>query len=151
MRRQTFSVVRRESAGPPDRERVEPGGSVRARAERAALRMAELERIAWREARDRCLQLEKIRRNAQRRVDALNQGSAERFLGERALAEMALREVARCEPRDSAAYTIVSFANLRDRLRFITGSDADRETLLRETLARGGVYDERGCFMEILR
>ena len=113
--------------------------------------MAEMERVAWRVARDRCLKLEEIRRNARRRIAAIADGSPEKFTGERALAEAALREVARCEPHDSAAYTILSFAARRDRLRYLRGSDAYREEMVRETLARGGVRDDRGHFQGIVR
>jgi hypothetical protein len=59
--------------------------------------------------------------------------------------------VARCEPHDSAAYTILSFAGRRERLRYLRGSDAEREAMVRETLARGGVRDNLGYFQEILR
>lgn len=107
------------------------------RTEREACRVAEMERLAWLAARDRCLQLEKIRRNAKRRLAELSRGSPEKFAGERALAQAALREVARCEPHESAAYTILSFASRYDRLRYLRGSDAEREALVRETLARG--------------
>ncbi len=113
-----------------------------------------MERFAWRAARDRCLQLEKIRRNAQRRLDELASAAAdspEKFRGERAWAQAALREVARCEPHDSAAYTILSFSSRRDRLRYLRGSDEERAAMVRETLARGGVRDERGHFQEVVR
>jgi hypothetical protein len=146
---QTSLIRRREGVPASRREAI--GVDLRERAAREARRVAEMERVAWRAARDRCLQLEKIRRNAQRRIAAIVAGSSEKFAGERAWAEAALREVARCEPRDSAAYTIISFAGRRDRLRYLRGSDADREALVRETLARGGVRDDRGRFQEILQ
>jgi len=151
MRRQTFSVVRREDT--------------RARAAREARRIAELEREAFRAAAERCHQLDDLWRKVTRRLDAIDQeglpglrlgepgrkSSHERFLGERALAEMALRDIANWEIPASAAYTIVAFANLRERLRFMTGTDADREALVREALVRGGVYTDTGYFQEILR
>lgn len=113
--------------------------------------MAEMERLEWRAARDRCLQLETIRRNAGGRIAVIACGAPEKFTGERGLAEAALREVARWEPYDSAAYTIVSFAVRRDRLRYLRANDAEREALVRATLARGGVRDDRGHFREIPR
>ena len=105
---------------------------LRERAAREARRVAEMERLAWRTARDRCLQLEKIHRNARRRLAAIAFGSPEQFAGERALAEAALRAVARWEPHDSAAYTILSFAARRDRLavgvRFCAGMELRSRT-----------------------
>ena len=139
----------REAA--PARGLAPAGLDLRECAVREGHRVAEMERVAWRAARDRCLQLEKIRSNARRRIAAIAHGSPEKFTGERALAEAALREVARCEPYDSAAYTILSFAGRRERLRYLRGSDVDREALVRATLARGGVRDDREHFQEILR
>ncbi len=127
------------------------GFDLRERAAREARCIAEMERVAWRATRDRCLQLETIRRHARRRIVAIADGVPEKYAGERAFAVAALREVARCEPHDSAAYTILSFAARRDRLRYLRGSDADREAMVRETVARGGVRDDRGHFQEIVR
>jgi hypothetical protein len=106
-----------------------------------AVRLAEAERMEWGRTRDECLQLEKIRCEARCRLEQLTAGALERFLGERELAEMALRDVERWELVDSAAYTVISFANRRDRLRFIKGG-AEREAVIRETIERGGVYTE---------
>lgn len=137
------SLIRRREGVPASRD-------LRERAAREARRIAEMERVAWRAARDRCLQLEEIRRNARRRIAAIADGFPEKYAGERAWAEAALREVARSEPYDSAAYTILSFAGRRERLRYLRGSDADREAMVREALARGGVRDDRGHFQEIV-
>jgi hypothetical protein len=123
---------------------------LRERAEREAVRLVEAERVAWREAREGCLQLERIRRDANARLDAIREGGQTRFPGECALAQIALRDLETWELRDSAAYTIVSFAGRRNRLRFLRGG-ADREAVMRETLAHGGVYTERGYFQEILK
>jgi len=125
--------------------------TVRDRAESEARRLASMEREAWTEAHDRCLQLEKIRRQARARLAAIADGSPQRYPRERATAVIALREVARCEPRDSAAFTLLSFASARERLCFLRSGPAEREALLRATLARGGVFDDRGRFWEILR
>ncbi len=126
-------------------------GGLHERARRAALRLTEMERAEWLAARNRCLQLEKIRTCARNRLATIRGGAPERFAGERALAEAALRDVAKWEPHDSAAYTILSFAGRRDRLRYLLANDADREALVRATLARGGVHDDRGRFQEISR
>jgi hypothetical protein len=123
---------------------------LRVRAEREAVRLAEVEVLCWRDAQAACLQLERIRRQASARVEAIQGGEMERFSGERTLAEMALSDVESWELRDSTAYTIVSCARLRDRLRYLRGG-AEREVVMREALACGGVYTERGYFQEILK
>jgi hypothetical protein len=123
---------------------------LRERAAREAVRLAEAERVAWREAREGCLQLERIRRDVNARLDTIRGGGQTRFPGEFALAQTALRDMETWEPRCSAAYTIVSFAGRRNKLRFLRGG-ADREGVVRETLAHGGVYTERGYFQEILK
>lgn len=132
------------------RELAQAERALREKARAEAIRLAEAERTAWFEARDRCLQLERIRRNVKARLSAILRGGPERFSGERKLAEMALNDVEKWEPRDSTAYTIVSFARLRDRLRYLWGG-SEREAIIVETLKRGGVYNEHGFFMEILR
>jgi hypothetical protein len=132
------------------RELIQAEHGLRERAEREAVRLTEAERVAWREAQEGCLQLERIRRDGNARLEALRSGTGERFHGEGALAGMALRDVEAWELRDSAPYTIVSFAGRRSRLRFLRGG-ADREAVMRETLAHGGVYTERGYFQEILK
>jgi hypothetical protein len=43
--------------------------------------------------------------------------------------------------RADAAYTVISFARLRDRLRFLRGG-SEREAVVREALERGGVYTD---------
>jgi hypothetical protein len=52
--------------------------------------------------------------------------------------------------RADASYTVVSFARLRDRLRYLRGG-SERESVVREALERGGVYTERHYFQEILK
>lgn len=132
------------------RELAEAERELRERAEREAVRLAEVERVAWRKAQEDCLQLERIQRDANARLEAIQGGGMERFPGERALAEMALRDVEAWELRDSAAYTIVSFARRRDRLHYLRGGSV-RVAVLREALAHGGVYTEREYFQEILK
>jgi hypothetical protein len=131
-------------------ELAEAERELRDRAECEAVRLAEAERAAGREAREDCLQLERIRRDANTRLEAIRRGEQERFPAEYALAEMVLREVEAWELRESAAYTIISFACLRKRLRFLHGG-AEREAVMHEALTCGGVYTERGYFQEILK
>ncbi len=132
------------------RELAQAERELREKAEREAVRLAEAERVAWRETRENCLQVERIRRRATARIEAIRHGGRERFTGERALAVIAMREVEMWELRDSTAYTIVSFARLRDRFRYLRGG-AEREAVIRETLTRGGVNTERGYFQGILK
>lgn len=119
---------------------------LRARAEREAVRLAEAERLALWEARDSCHGFDLIRPLVQKRLAAIRTGANERFTSERRLAEMALRDADRAD----ASYTVVSFASLRDRIRYLRGG-AERESVLREALERNGVYTERGYFQEILK
>lgn len=123
---------------------------LRVRADQEAVKIAQAEHTAWCEARDCCLQLERIRRSAKSCLKAIVAGSRERFREKRELAELALREVERWELRESAAYTVVSFARRRDRLRYLRGG-SERETVIHEAIKRGGVYDERGHFVEVLQ
>jgi hypothetical protein len=132
------------------RELAQAERDLREKAEREAVRLATAERIAWLEVREGCLQLERIRRNANARLEVIQSGCLERFSGERSLAEMALLDVATWETRDSAAYTVISFARLRDRIRCLRGG-TEREAVMRETLTRVGVYTERGYFQGILK
>ncbi len=122
---------------------------LREEAEREAQRLAEAEHVAWRKAQDTCAAYDCIQQNVNRRLEAIRSGDRERFPGECTLAEMTLREAERAD----AAYTVISFARLRDRLRYLRGG-AERETVLREALERGGVYTGR-CggrhFQEIMR
>jgi hypothetical protein len=119
------------------------------RAGREAVRLAEAERVVWRKAQADCLQLERIRRNAKKRLEAIIAGDSERFAGERELAEMALRDVKTWELRSSAAFTIVSFACRRERLRYLRGG-SECEAIIRKASERGNVYTDQGYFQEIL-
>jgi hypothetical protein len=110
---------------------------LRENAERQAQKLADAEHIAWREAQDACFTFDRIRGAASARLGAIQNGESERFLNERKLAEMALRDA----DRFNAAYTVISFAPLRDRLRYLRGG-AEREAVVCEALERGGVYTE---------
>ena len=89
------TMLRRELA---DAERA-----LRTEARRKADRLASAEDAAFREARDACHAYDRIRPNANARLDALRAGSPERFRNERQLAEMALREAtARMRPTRSS-------------------------------------------------
>jgi hypothetical protein len=111
-----------------------------------ARRLAEEEIRAWRDAQEACFLFDRIRHNANVRLDAIRAGSPEWFVGERRLAEMALRDADFAD----AKYVVISFARLRDRIRYLRGG-SERETVVREALERGGVCTERRGFQEILR
>lgn len=128
------------------RELAQAERALREKAEHEAQRLADAERVAWVEAQEACSSFDSIRRSVNSRLKAIQAGERERFVGERRLAEMALRDAHRAD----AAYTVISFARDRDRLRYLRGGN-ERESALAEALRRGGVYDERGHFMEILR
>jgi hypothetical protein len=126
---------------------------LRERAKVEAVRLARLEHEEWLTARDECLQLEQLRRSANTRLKAMSLGRAERFCGEPALAQMALRDIVQWGVNGSAAYTIISFANRYDRLRYLRNGVA-REAILAKTMERGGVYTDAfggRHFMEIVR
>jgi hypothetical protein len=108
---------------------------LREKVESEAQTLAEEERVAYREARDACYTYDRIRENVSVRLEAIRAGGPERFLGEIRFAEMALREAQRAD----AAFTVISFARLRDRLRYLRGG-SEREAVVREALERGGVY-----------
>src|SRR5437879_2170398 len=88
---------------------------LRATAAREATRLAEAERIASLEARDTCYAFDRIHPPVQKRLAAIRSGANERFRGEQALGEMALRDAVLAD----ASYTVVSFARLRDRFRYL--------------------------------
>jgi hypothetical protein len=131
------------------RELADAEQALRARTRREATRLAHAEHAAWRQACDACHAFDRIRRNASSRLDAIRTGSPERFRGERPLAEVALREADRAD----AAYTVISFARRRDRLRYLCGGD-ERKAVIREAIERGGVFTDAcggNYFQEILR
>jgi hypothetical protein len=110
---------------------------LRDNAEREARRLAKAEHVAWREAQDACFLYDYIRANVNRRLEAIRAGEHERFPGELRLAEMALKDADHVD----AAYTVISFARLRDRLRYLHAG-SERETVVCEALKRGGVYTD---------
>ena len=128
------------------RELAQAERMLRETAEHEARRLADLECLAWSEAQDVCFLFDRIRRSVNSRLMAIHSGAPERFLGEQKLAEMALCAADRAD----AAYTVISFARLRDRLRYLRGG-SDRESVVREALERGGIYTERHYFQGILR
>jgi len=128
------------------RELAQAEGILRGKAEGEARRLAEAERVAWREAQEACFAFDRIRQSANSRLEAIQAGDRERFVGERRLAEMALRDGHRAD----ASYTVLSFAPLRERLRYLRGG-SERESVVREALKRGGVYTDRRYFQEIVR
>jgi hypothetical protein len=85
------------------------------------------------------------------RLTALAEGAPQRRPREMWIGVQALRALNFFQPLADAAYTLLSFASARERLRFLRGGPAEREALLRDTLTRGGVLDHRGRFQEILR
>jgi hypothetical protein len=107
------------------------------RAEHEAIRFARAEHVAWREAQDVCFAYDDILQNVSRRLAAIRAGEHERFPGESQLAEMAFRDADRAD----SAYTVISFAGLRDRLRYLR-SESGREAAVRETLERSGLYTD---------
>src|ERR1700722_3802182 len=128
------------------RELAQAERILREKAEREARRLSEIELVAWREAQDACFSFDRIRLNVNSRLKAIQAGNRERFPGERRLAEMALRDAGKAD----ASYTVISFARLRERLRYLRGGLV-RESVVPEALERGGVYTERGYFQVILR
>jgi hypothetical protein len=118
-------------------------------AEREARRLAKAEHVAWREVQDACFLYDYIRANVNKRLEAIRAGERERFHNEVQLAEMALKDAEHA----GAAYTIISFARLAERLRYLRGG-SEREVIVREALERGGVYTN-ACggrhFQEIAR
>ena len=78
-----------------------------------------LEFVAWcGEARALVLQLEAIRRNAGKRLQAIHRGEQERWTGETDLVWEALAEVYRQLPRQWPLYNAISFARAEDRFAF---------------------------------
>jgi hypothetical protein len=144
-----ISTLSAHSVSALRRELAQAERHLRVHAEREARRLAEAEHVVWREAQDACTAYDCIRQNVTRRLEAIGSRESERFPGECTFAEVAMREAERAD----AAYTVISFAQVRDRLRYLRGG-SEREGVLRETLERGGVYTGR-CggrhFQEIVR
>jgi hypothetical protein len=121
------------------------------RAQQEAWRIVALEHAEWLAAGDECRRLDKSRLHARARLTAVAEGAPERWPREIWIGVRALHALNFFQPRADAGYTLLSFASARERLRFLRGGRAEREALLRDTLTRGGVLDDRGRFQEILR
>jgi hypothetical protein len=121
----------------------------RKRNSEAASKLAELERKAFLEARENCHQLEKLRRLAAARLKKIRDGDGERFEGEIDLPWFALAEVAAQITKAAAAYSLMAFGTLDQRIDF-TIHPEHRETLLGEVLEVGFVANEQGVRHEVV-
>jgi hypothetical protein len=119
------------------RELAHAERALREEAAREAQRLAEAEHAAWREALDSCSSFDWIRQAVTARLKAIRAKDRERFLGEGRLALMALRDADWAD----AAHTIISFARMCDRFRYLRGGH-EREAVVREALERHGVYTD---------
>jgi hypothetical protein len=120
-------------------------------AQRQAEQIAALEHLEWLVTGHECRRLDKLRPLVRRRVTALAEGAPERFPREMHSGILKLASLSHDAPLFDAAYTLLSFAGKRERLRFLRAGRAEREAILRQILVRGGVRDDRGRFQEILR
>ena len=134
------------------------GDEIRAELAQRQRERARLEVAAWKldamEERERfaaCLQLhalERLQRQAGRRLSAIYRGGTERFLDETEVAWGALKHVADCLPRIAAVYYVVSFASQRERYLFALHPEL-RERIVEHVLSVGYVKDHRGRLMEL--
>lgn len=76
-------------------------------------------------------------------------GASERFPGETELCWDALRFVAGHELRISASYLVAAFANEKDRAIFALHPE-ERASLVDRVLEEGGLYADRGRWMELV-
>ncbi len=129
------------------REAIEHQKLIREREEGEADALLGLEFSAWRNARDELLQLEAVRRNAGKRLDALYRGALKRWPGEAEWAWEALAMVYQM-PRAAARYYVISFAQPSERFAFAMDAEA-REALTDEALERGWVADFKGYRFEV--
>jgi hypothetical protein len=134
--------------GIASREEIERQRRIREREESEADALLGLEFSAWRNARDELLQLEAVRRNAGKRLDALYRGALKRWPGEAEWAWEALAMVYQQMPRAAARYYVISFAQPSERFAFSLDAEA-RETLIDEALERGWVADSKGYRFEV--
>ena len=104
----------------------------------AAAKLAALERAAFFEARAECHQLERLYRLASSRLQKIHQGEAERFQGESDLAWFALAEVSRQMPKTAAAFTLMAFAPLEQRVDFSIHPER-REAMVEDVLEVGSI------------
>ena len=111
-------------------------------------RLKAIERRAFLEARDDVLvELERLRRNAGRRLAVLLDGpDHERFAGETEFVWEALKLVAEQMPRAASAFTVISFADQRSRTDFSLRSEC-RAALVDGCLEDGGACNDRQHFV----
>lgn len=121
-------------------------------AQQEAEQIAAQERAEWLAAGEECRRLDKELRNARARIAAVADGAPKRWPREIAMGVQVLGSYQNYFlPMADATYTLLSFAGKRERLRFLRAGREEREAMLREVLARGGVYNDRGFFQEIVR
>jgi len=104
----------------------------------AAAKLAALERAAFFETRGECHQLERLYRLASSRLRRIHHGDAERFQGESDLAWFALSEASRQMPKAAAAYSLMAFAPLEQRVDFAI-HPGRREAMAEDVLELGSV------------
>jgi hypothetical protein len=138
----------KDAPSPMSREAIEHQKLIREREEGEADALLGLEFSAWRNARDELLQLEAVRRNAGKRLDALYRGALKRWPGEAEWAWEALAMVYQQMPRAAARYYVISFAQPSERFAFAMDAEA-REALTDEALERGWVADFKGYRFEV--
>jgi hypothetical protein len=134
--------------GSLSREALQYQKQTREREEAEAAALVALEFTAWREARDVVLRLEALRRNVTNRLEELQAGKTERWIGEADSAWDELAEVSRQLPRAAAAICVISFGPARARFGFALDRTV-REQLTDEALERGWVADEKGHRFEV--
>lgn len=121
----------------------------RNRLQRAAHRLAVLERAVRFEYRDHLHLFFQLREKAGTRLAALHRGEPERFPAEEELCWEALRFVGDNEVRAAAAYTFIAFASQAERAVFTLRPHLRKE-MIEKVLARGFVEDEKGHIAEVV-
>jgi hypothetical protein len=101
------------------------------------------------ETRREVLRLEHLRRNAENRLSQLRNNQPERFPGEAELVWEALKMVADCIPKTVAAYMVAAFSDQKTREKY-AGETDERDALVARCMTSGGVWDDRGHFLELI-
>jgi hypothetical protein len=109
-------------------------------------RLKVVERRAFLAARDNVLDLERLRRNAARRLADLAELGPERFHGEEQFAWDALALVADQMLQAAAAFTVIGFADSATRVRFALHQE-ERGALVADCLEAGGVLNDKRHFV----
>jgi hypothetical protein len=104
------------------------------------------ERRAFLEARNNVLDLERLRRNAARRLADLAELGVEKFCGEEQLAWEALAFVAGQMLQAAAAFTVIAFADSETRVRFALQPE-QRAAFVADCLEAGGVLNDKRHFV----